>query len=30
LDMIANTIPYFIEDVLNANVGKIFVMWFYD
>ena len=26
LDMIANTIPYFINDVLNANVGDIFVM----
>jgi hypothetical protein len=24
--MIANTIPYFIEDVLTANVGNIFVM----
>lgn len=26
LDMIANTIPYYIEDVLGANVGEIFVM----
>lgn len=26
LDMIANTIPYFINDVLTENVGKIFVM----
>ena len=26
LDMIANTIPYLIEDVLGANVGDIFVM----
>ena len=26
LDMIANTIPYLIEDVLNANIGDIFVM----
>ena len=26
LDMIANTIPYFIEDVLTANMGDIFVM----
>jgi len=26
LDMIANTIPYLIEDVLGANVGEIFVM----
>ena len=26
LNMIANTIPYFINDVLNANVGDIFVM----
>jgi hypothetical protein len=26
LDMIANTIPYLVEDVLNANVGDIFVM----
>ena len=26
LDYIANTIPYLVEDVLNANVGDIFVM----
>ena len=26
LDMIANTIPYLIEDVLGANTGDIFVM----
>jgi len=26
LDMIANTIPYYIEDVLSANIGEIFVM----
>jgi len=26
LDMIANTIPYYVEDVLGANVGEIFVM----
>jgi len=26
LDMIANTIPYHVEDVLGANVGDIFVM----
>lgn len=26
LDSIANTIPYYIEDVLGANVGDIFVM----
>ena len=26
LDMIANTIPYYVEDVLSANVGNIFVM----
>ena len=26
LNMIANTIPYFIEDVLTANMGDIFVM----
>jgi hypothetical protein len=26
LDMIANTIPYFINDVLGANTGDIFVM----
>jgi len=26
LDSIANTIPYYIEDVLGANVGEIFVM----
>ena len=26
LDMIANTIPHYIEDVLGANVGEIFVM----
>jgi len=26
LDYIANTIPYLIEDVLNANIGDIFVM----
>jgi len=26
LDMIANTIPYYIEDVLTANMGDIFVM----
>lgn len=26
LDMIANTIPYYIEDVLRANIGEIFVM----
>jgi hypothetical protein len=24
--MIANTIPYYVEDVLGANVGEIFVM----
>ena len=26
LNMIANTIPYYVEDVLRANVGDIFVM----
>lgn len=26
LDMIANTIPYYAEDVLMANIGEIFVM----
>ena len=26
LDMIANTIPYYVEDVLSANIGNIFVM----
>ena len=26
LDMIANTIPYYVEDVLRANIGEIFVM----
>jgi len=26
LDSIANTIPYYIEDVLSANIGDIFVM----
>lgn len=27
LNMIANTIPYHVEDILLANVGEIFVMW---
>jgi hypothetical protein len=26
LDMIARTIPYYLNDVLYANVGEIFVM----
>jgi hypothetical protein len=26
LNMIANTIPYYVEDVLRANAGDIFVM----
>ena len=26
LNMIANTIPYYVEDVLRANIGDIFVM----
>ena len=26
LDMIVNTIPYLVEDVLTANMGDIFVM----